>query len=241
MTDEKRIEEVEEKLGYTFCDKEILLAALTHASYANGREGVEDNQRLEFLGDAVIGLLVAEKLYSLVADRDEGFLTTMRSKVVSGEALAEIARGLDLGTFMRFSAGVKDENERKGNRTLAALCEAILGAIWLDGGLNAVVSVFEKLFLESIERQARERETVILDPRGELQQQTRKLGLGEPGYELMETIGEDGRNFMFRVRVRAGKYTAEGVGTKKRKAAAAAAEALLRDLKSIEKNKQREK
>ncbi|MBP5542879.1 MAG: ribonuclease III, partial [Kiritimatiellae bacterium] len=99
-------------LGRTFSDNSLLATAFTHQSYAHGREGVEDNQRLEFLGDAVLGLLAADTLCRDDPGADEGVLTRRRSALVSGEALAALATRLGLPRFMRFSEGVRDQVER---------------------------------------------------------------------------------------------------------------------------------
>lgn len=211
-------------LGCGFSDTSLLATAFTHRSYAHGRDDAEDNQRLEFLGDAVLGLLSADALYRADPGADEGALTKRRSALVSGETLAAAATRLGLPKFMRFSPGVRDETERTGPRTAAALMEAIFGAVWLDGGHAAAHDLFEKLFGESVD--------VIAvgeppdDPRGRLQTMTRKLGLGEPSYTILEDRG-DGSGARFVAEARAGDMSATGEGGGKRKAFAAAAAALL--------------
>lgn len=211
-------------LGCRFADASLLETAFTHRSYANGRAGAEDNQRLEFLGDAVLGLLSAEALYRADGDADEGALTERRSALVSGEALAAAATRLDLPKFMRFSPGVRDETERAGSRTAAALMEAVFGAVWLDGGYAAARGLFGRLLGESVDEVAVADPPV--DPRGRLQTLTRRLGLGEPAYAILEDRG-DGRKDRFLAEARAGDVAATGEGGGKRKAFAAAAAALL--------------
>lgn len=211
-------------LDVTMRNPSLLTTAFTHQSYANGRAGVEDNQRLEFLGDAVIGLLAAEALYRDDSSADEGVMTRRRSALVSGESLASIARNLDIAKYMRFSEGVHDINERTGTRTLAALLEAIFGAVWLDGGYDAVEALFERLFSAAIVSLRCIRDDD--DPRGALQTLTRRLGLGEPVYEI-DCVSGNGNSFVYRARVSAGRYSASAEGPGKKKAAAFAAWRLL--------------
>lgn len=216
---------VENALSYTFSDKSLLEAAFTHQTYANFKAGVEDNQRLEFLGDAVIGLLTAEYLYLNAPGRDEGYLTIERSRIVSGKTLADIASSEGWVKYMRFSTGVKDARERLGQRTQAALCEAILGALWLDGGRKAVEPLFNRLFVPRIQALINEG-VEHLDPRGELQTYSRNAGFGEPIYEVVSEEG-DGCNFVFTVSVKVGAETQIATGTSKKRAYAAAAKAFL--------------
>lgn len=214
-------------IGREFSSPELLEAAFTHRSYANGRNDVEDNQRLEFLGDAVLDLLAAESLFAADASADEGVLTARRSALVSGDALAGIAAKHDLAGLMRFADGVRDENELSGKRTAAALVEAVFGAVWLDGGIDAARSLFRRFFADELDM--RSRGNGIGDPRGRLQALAFRLGLGSPRYDILSGEG-DGRNFTFRARVACGGRAAEATGPNKRKAFAAAAEALLRTL-----------
>ena len=215
----------EAALGYAFRNKALLVAAFTHRSYAHGRAGVADNQRLEFLGDAVVGLLAAAWLYRAAPDRDEGFLTMARSRVVSGAALAEVAARAGLGRFMRFSPGVRDKEELEGARTLAALCEAVFGAVWLDGGPPAAEALFGRLLVGRLEESLGE-DAASGDPRGELQAWAHRKGLGEPVYETLREDG-DGRVFVYEVRVGVGDRFATASAGSRRKACAAAAAALL--------------
>lgn len=211
-------------LGRDFKSPELLEAAFTHQSYAHGRDGVEDNQRLEFLGDAVLGLLAAEALYGADEAADEGVLTARRSAIVSGEALAAIASRLGLTRFMRFADGVRDETERSGKRTAAALVEAVFGATWLDGGIDAARTLFGRFFADELER--RSCGDGIGDPRGRLQALSRSMRLGEPEYGISNVSG-NGRDFLYTASVRVAGSQASGEGPSKRKAFAAAAEAML--------------
>ena len=216
-------------IGYRFADTSLLETAFTHQSYAHGRSDAEDNQRLEFLGDAVLGLLSADALFRADAGADEGVMTARRSALVSGSALATAATRLGLPRFMRFSPGVRDETERSGARTAAALMEAVFGAVWLDGGLEAVRGLFGRVFGEDMAEVPED--DYLYDPRGRLQTLTRKMGLGEPEYSILEDRGA-GSEPRVLAEVRAGDKAATGEGGGKRKAFAAAAARLLEQLVS---------
>lgn len=218
-------------LGRPFANPALLATAFTHQSYAHGREGVEDNQRLEFLGDAVLGLLAADALFRDDPEADEGLLTRRRSALVSGEALAALATQLGLPRLMRFSEGVRDQVERAGERTAAALLEALFGAVWLDGGPDVAQALFTRLFAESLARLRAGGAADVADPRSRLQTLSRHLGRGEPEYRVLASEG-DGRAFNYRVEVSAGDAVATADGPSKRKAFAAAAAKLLAALEA---------
>ncbi len=233
MIDAERIIKAEKILGYSFKDKDLLLTALTHSSYANKR-AIDDNQRLEFLGDAVLDLLAADSLYKLINNKDEGFLTVARSRLVSGSALSTVLKGADVTPLMRFSEGVRDPNERNGARTRAALCEAIFGAVWLDGGISSATELFERLFAPHISSILATIDNA-LDPRGELQKYAAKNKLGEVIYETLH-VDSDGSNFLYHVKVIVGDKSAEATGSNMRKAYAAAATEFLNKLKAVSEN-----
>lgn len=129
--------DLERRLGYEFTDKSLLNAALIHRSYANeSDEPLESNERLEFLGDSILAFLVAQKLYVAFPELSEGELTRLRSDLVRGQALAEVARQLDLGRDVLLSRGARKSGGHRSSSVLADTLEAIVGAIWLDGGLE---------------------------------------------------------------------------------------------------------
>ena len=145
--------ELEQQLGYRFRRVGFLKTALMHRSYRFENAGVsEDNQRLEFLGDAVLGCLSAGFLYDKHADHDEGKLTSFRSQITSGKALAECAGGLDLGRFLMIGTGEINSGGRERSSNLADALEAIIGAAYLDGGMKAARKVFNRLFVPMIDR-----------------------------------------------------------------------------------------
>jgi len=131
--------EIEEKIGYSFNDKALPELALTHSSYANeNREhGVQSNERLEFLGDSVLNMLTAQHLYRAYSDLPEGELTKLRAAVVCESSLYTIARELDLGKFLLLGKGEEASGGRERVSILADAVEAVIAAVFLDGGLEA--------------------------------------------------------------------------------------------------------
>lgn len=137
--------ELEEKIGYSFRDATLLETALTTPACRMDRPDVEDNQRLEFLGDAVFGLLSADAVFKAYPWEQEGALTVRRTHLVSGAALAAEAERIGLGAFLRRNAGAAPL--QRGAKVLADALEAVMGAVWLDGGLDAARKVFDRLEL----------------------------------------------------------------------------------------------
>ena len=127
---------LQQRIGYTFRDIELLTTALTHSSYANERKGTECNERMEFLGDAVLGLIAANHLYHH-DDRNEGALSKQRSSVVCSEALASYSRELDVGQYLRLGHGEAMGGGANRTSILENVFEALTAAVYLDGGLEA--------------------------------------------------------------------------------------------------------
>ena len=125
---------VENIIGYTFADKALLQCALTHESYVNERGG-ESNERLEFLGDSVLNFIVTEDLYAL-CDQSEGILTDIRQRIVSKEPLAEAVRAMGLLAFYRLGKGAKLDKNNFKDKPISDLFEAVLGAVYIDGGIE---------------------------------------------------------------------------------------------------------
>ena len=216
---------LQKKIGYTFKAKPLLVTALTHPTYANNVETVENNQRMEFLGDAVLGLLTAEYAYRSMPGAGEGALTVLRSHTVSGAALARLGASIGIGKWLYTDGGGDDEHLRAAEHTLACAVEAVFGAVWLDGGIEGARAVFEKLFVPVME--ALGADSIAEDPKGRLQAFAhRNARLGDPVYELLSREGPDHAP-VFRVRVRFGALEAEGTGSRRRAAEAAAAAAWL--------------
>lgn len=222
---EPDLEALESVLGYRFNDRLLLLTAVTHPSYRyEHREVADDSQRLEFLGDAVLGLLTAEYVYRLHADSDEGLLTVLRSRSTSGRALAQVARALNLGAFLRLGRGENSPRMRQHGRTLADAMESVIGAAWLDGGYAAAAALFGRAF-EPLLR-GLSRDLWADNPKGELQVFAQRRFQTLPLYRGAPPTGPDHAP-CHRVTVELGGECAAGEGGNKQEAESAAARALL--------------
>ena len=215
-------------LGISFNDPELLTQALTHSSFVNEYEGdaaVRDNERLEFLGDAVIDILVADMLFRRFPDASEGQLTQLRAALVRTESLAHIGARFRLGEFLRIGHG---EEISGGRARLTNLCrgfEAVVGAIFVDRGLEAVVEVVLPPMLELLDETIANR--LHIDARSQLQELTQGRLNILPTYEVVGSVGpEHDKEFQVEVAL-GGSVIAGGSGRSKRLAAQAAARAAL--------------
>ncbi|MBI4588765.1 MAG: hypothetical protein HY725_07985 [Candidatus Rokubacteria bacterium] len=136
---------LQERLGHRFKDRNLLLRALTHVSYAHEHPPELDNESLAFLGDAVLSLIVTEHLWDTAPDEPVGVLTPRRAAVVAGDSLARWAEGLELGPLLRLGRGEELTGGREKKSVLATAVEALLGAIYLEDGLGAARAVVERL------------------------------------------------------------------------------------------------
>jgi ribonuclease-3 len=228
VPNENRLDETEKLLGYSFQDRTLLARALRHPSAVHEvRRCDGDNQRLEFLGDAVLGLLTADALYKRHQNVPEGHLTVWRAQLASGKALARLAQRLDIGRLIEMGRG----EERTGGRTregnLADVLEALVGAVWLDGGWDAARALFEHIAGDELESQ--NGNLWQQNPKGALQELTQRQWHCEPDYTVEERSGTDHAP-EFRVRVQIKDHPelhAEAKGTSKRAAEVEAAAALL--------------
>lgn len=216
---------VEEALGRKFSDRSLLETALTHPSWVCEHPGAESNQRLEFLGDAVVGLYLAQRLYERFPDAPEGQLTRMRASLASGEALAAKASALHLGGLLRFGRGEEHSGGASNAHNLADAMEAVLGALWLDAGPDAAISAFDSLF-ESDMSSVAPVPTGGESPKSGLQVLAARTGAEQPRYEIVGRSGPDS-DTVFTAEVSLGGETARGTGRSKRAAETAAAAALL--------------
>ena len=174
---------LETTLGYTFRDATLLAQALTHKS-----RGAHNNERLEYLGDAVLDLIVGEHLFRTRTDADEHALTILRAALVKKSTLAAMARELGLGEHMRLGAGELKSGSFRRDSILADTFEAVLGALYLDGGLEAV----RALVLPIIEPRAAELDAVqVKDPKTRLQELLQGRRLALPSYEVQGATGAD--------------------------------------------------
>ncbi len=212
----------ESVLGCSFQDRELLDRALTHASFAQENDGDRGNERLEFLGDAVIDLVIARLLYDDHPDWNEGDLTRARAALVNRGALAECARRIDLGRHLRLGRTERLSAGEGKDRILADGFEALLGALYLDGGVEAVELVVRRLFGEIIHRGP------TPDPKTEFQEWAHRRFKLTPSYHTSHDSGTDDDEERFTAEVRVeGEVWGSGVGRSKRLAERGAAEAAL--------------
>ncbi|MGI8610043.1 MAG: ribonuclease III [Candidatus Dormibacteria bacterium] len=214
------LETLQDLLGVRFRRPELLQRALTHSSWAHEHPQTEadDNERLEFLGDAVIELVAGEALFRADAAAGEGALTLRRAAMVSTGALAAAARKIDLGPFLRVGRGVDRAGGRDLDSLLANALEAVLGAIYLDRGLRVAAATFHRLASPTGEDE---------NHKGRLQELTQAEGAGAPRYVVADTSGPSHRR-SYRVEAWLGEEVlGEGLGSTRRAAEqAAAAQAL---------------
>ena len=151
---------LEEKIGYTFRDRSLLENALTHSSYANEHRaaGVPSNERLEFLGDSILGLVVADHLYRTRPDLPEGDLTRTRAALVCEGSLAEVAGLLDLGSYLKLGKGEEAGGGRSRPSIVADAVEAVIAAIYLDGGIGSARKVIRRFILDREEEKGTSRD-----------------------------------------------------------------------------------
>ena len=210
-------------LGHRFTDVGLLQLALTHRSWCAENDGSTSNERLEFLGDAVLGLAITDSLYQNEPDQAEGDLAKARAEVVSAESLAQLARTLELGPLLRLGRGEEMSAGREKNSILADAMEAVLGALYLDGGWPAAKTVVDELLgAVTLEAQV---QPGVRDYKTRLQERAAELSWNAPVYSVSSHGPDHGRRF--RAGVEVGDIVGAGDGTSKKQAQqAAAADAL---------------
>lgn len=219
-------EKVAELFGVA-ADSPHIEEALTHPSYANEHGLKRHNQRLEFLGDAVLELCVTELIFERFPEADEGLLTRIRAQLVNTDTLAEWAREQELADALLLGRGAEGSNLRKSTNVLADFVEALIAVAYLDGGRETARRVCAQLVEPRLDSLSGYRAS--LDPKTELQQKVQALGGGAPTYEVVESAGP-AHDRWFKVRVRLGEgWGAEGEGRSKRLAERDAAKATLRE------------
>jgi ribonuclease-3 len=218
-----------ERLGLIFSNPALLTRALTHRSFLNENSNAsEDNERLEFLGDAVLDFVVGAWVYHHCPEMAEGDLTRMRSALVRNEQLAEFARQLDLGQAMRMGRGEAASGGRERDNLLGSTFEALIGALYLDGGLPKVDAFMEPLLAGVRERVIMRAE--IYDPKSRFQEWAQSAKLGTPKYVTVAASGPDhAKVFEVEVRIKDQTY-GRGSGPSKQIAAQVAAQTALESL-----------
>jgi ribonuclease III len=220
---------LEKRLGYRFRRRKMLEAALTHPSFrVESGDDIMDNQRLEFLGDAVLGMAAAAHFYREMSDIDEGKLTSLRSQITRGRALAGLARELGVGAFLRMGRGEEGSGGRDRASNLEDALEAVIGAIYLDGGFKAAQKVFRRVFVPVIE--ALSDDIWAGNPKGKLQEFSQRRWKESPLYAVLSQEGPPhATTFTVSVTLRDGR-SRQGKGRSKQDAERRAARTLLESL-----------
>ncbi|WP_369811881.1 MULTISPECIES: ribonuclease III [unclassified Clostridium] len=182
-----KLQELEKELKLNFSDKELLKTAITHSSYANQKKKVEFNERLEFLGDSVLQLVISEYLYSRFTEKPEGYLTKIRSLIVCENSLCDIANVWELGKYMNMSKGEEITGGRNRVSILADCVEAIIAAVYLDKGIEYSNSFILNNFKEIIEKAISNE--IVLDYKTKLQEIFQQNGEVNICYELVKFEG----------------------------------------------------
>ena len=221
------MKELEKKLNYTFRDPALLSEALSHSSYANEHRAahLNSNERLEFLGDSVLGFVTAEFLFVQHPDLPEGDLTRIRAALVCEQSLYEVARKLELGKYLKLGRGEEAGGGRERTSILADATEAVFAAVYLDGGIGAASQLIHRVLLDA------EKEEAVEERRKDYKTALQELIQRTPGrtitYQLVEETGPDHcRVFVMEVSVD-GQVSGRGEGRSKKEAEQAAARAAL--------------
>jgi ribonuclease-3 len=233
MTGKSDLERLQHDLGHRFDHPELLEEALRHSSYVNEQpeSDLRDNERMEFLGDAVLNLVIGHLLMTSHPDLHEGDLSRIRANLVNETQLADLAREIDLGSYLLLGKGETQTQGHEKNSILANAFEALCAAIYLDKGFDAAYLILQKLFQNLLQ------ETRILtagqDFKSRLQEAVQGTIKVIPTYEVVEETGPD-HDKTFRVAVTAGEFTTEGLGKSKKMAEQDAARRALNRIEGNE-------
>jgi len=229
----RQLTALQNKIKVKFKDKSLLDNSLVHRSFVNesGNGKINDNERLEYLGDSVLGLIINEYIYNRFYDYPEGDLAKIKSAVVSESTLAKIAREINLGSFLIMGKGEELSGGRDRTSILANSFEAVIGAVYLDSGLKTCRKFVLSFLKKEIERI--DSMSYLRDPKTTLQEYVQKKYKERPVYEVIEENGPDHRKeFIVRLLIN-GKEAAKGSGSSKRKAEMYAAEIVLKRINKI--------
>ncbi len=219
------LSDIQQRIGYTFSDPELLERALTHKSYANENKVPYHNERMEFLGDSVLNLIVSEYLMKTCPDSTEGALSRLRASVVSEPALAGVAREIGLGNHLLLGKGEEQTGGRNKDSLLADCLEALIASVYLDRGMDATEAFIMRFFDDLIKKSCTTR--VSLDYKTELQELCQERLKQLPEYRVASETGPDHRKqFEVEVWVK-GEQTGRGVGRSKKEAEQKAAKEAL--------------
>jgi ribonuclease III len=223
------LSELEAAIGYNFVDPELLAGAMLHRSYIAEHPGPVSNERLEFLGDAVLGLVIADLSYRQFPDAPEGQLSETRKRVVNAGSLAEVAREIGLGAHLRLGRGEDAAGGRDKQSILSDACEAVIGAVYLDGGLDAAYQVVHAMIADRLQIAI----DAPLDHKTALQEICSRLKRAAPVYVLTSVGPDHDKEFTATVSI-GGERLGKGTGKSKKEAEQAAAAVALRALSDLE-------
>jgi ribonuclease-3 len=219
------VKELQNRIGYVFRNEELMENALTHSSYANerGKSRVFSNERLEFLGDSVLGFVTAEYLFEKYPSRPEGEMTRIRAELVCEHSLAATAEELELGAVLLLGKGEEQNGGRRRRSILADAVEALLAAIYLDGGMEPARAFVLDYILAA-------KPTELTDYKTALQERVQAAGGVSPQYRIIDEYGPDhAKTFVARVEID-GEPAGEGSGRTKKEAEQSAARAALESM-----------
>lgn len=217
------METLEAKLGYTFRDRSLLENALTHSSFANENKGaLGSNERLEFLGDSILGMITADYLYKNHPDLPEGEMTRKRAALVCEESLAEVADRLDLGAYLKLGKGEETGGGRERPSIRADAVEAVLAAVYLDGGLREATAIIRRFILDREGEKGKSH-----DYKTALQELVQREGGQVLTYRLTGESGPDHAKVFFMEVDLNGRKVGEGSGRSKKEAEQMAAKAAI--------------
>ena len=221
------MQQLEADIGYRFKDSKLLVTAVTHSSYVKEHcKAEKSNERLEFLGDAFFDAIIGEELFKLFPHREEGFLSRIRATLVCEKSLAKEAVNLKLGQYLLLGNGEEKSGGRQRESILADALEALIGAIYLDGGFEEVKRVVLNLFRSAI-TDAENGKYIITDYKTAVQEKLQSRGITDIKYNLVRDIGPDhDKTFIVRLEVN-GKPMSKGRGKSKKQAEQQAAEELM--------------
>jgi ribonuclease-3 len=219
------LESLQQAIGYTFKDQDTLIMALTHRSSLNDPNIKDCYERLEFLGDAILEMLISSFLYFKYPDKMEGYLTAARSAIVRTETLSQIAKSLNLGSYLRLSKGEESTGGRNNPSTLEDVTESIIGAIYQDGGLEAAKVFFDTFIVP--EANLIVSENKLKDAKSSLQEIVQAKGLTTPLYQIIKEIGPDHDKTFETAVIIDSKQIATGIGKSKQEAEQKAAQKAL--------------
>ncbi len=220
------MESLERKLRYSFHDRELLSEALNHSSYANEhRSGLSSNERLEFLGDSVLGFVAAEFLFKRYGDLPEGDLTRMRASLVCEQSLYGVAKELELGRYLKLGRGEEAGGGRERQSILADAVEAVFAAVYLDGGIGQAQALIDRVLLSQSPDTEERR-----DYKTTLQEVVQRRSGQVLTYRMVSQSGPDhNKTFLFEVSLN-GEAIGRGEGHSKKEAEQAAARDALADM-----------